>query len=67
MPLTRDQLNQTYKCRAPRLQETVHNAQTDLLMASLVTRITMKVTQGQLNIGEAWFILNIMHNVQLAN
>ena len=44
MPLTRDQLNATYKCRAPRLPETVDNVQTDLLMASLVTRITMKVT-----------------------
>ena len=44
MPLTRDQLNETYKSRAPRLPETVDNTQTDLLMASLVTRITMKVT-----------------------
>ena len=44
MPLTHDQLNATYKCRAPRLPETVDNAQTDLLMASLVTRITMGVT-----------------------
>ena len=44
MPLTRDQLNETYKSRAPKLPEAVDNAQTDLLMASLVTRITMKVT-----------------------
>ena len=45
MPLNRDQLNETYKSRAPRLPADVDNAQTDLLMASLVTRITMKVTQ----------------------
>ena len=56
MPLTRDQLNATYKCRAPRLPETVDNAQTDLLMASLVTRITMKVTQkGSLIMGKHCF------------
>ena len=44
MPLTHDQLNATYKYRAPRLPETVDNVQTELLMASLVTHITMKVT-----------------------
>ena len=44
MPLTHDQLNETYKSRAPRLPEMVDNTQTDLIMASLVTCITMKVT-----------------------
>ena len=45
--LNHDQLNDTYKSRAPRLPSTVDNAQTDLLMASLVMSITMKVTHNR--------------------
>ena len=56
MPLIRDQLNATYKCRAPRLPETVDKAQTDLLMISLVTCITMKVTHKGGKLGKRGFL-----------